>query len=59
MVLARFAASVLFGLVWQLSGPRPALVLFAVLLAGVVPVAVRLLRGADHPATPASAGASE
>lgn len=59
VVLARFAASVLFGLVWQLSGPRPALVLFAVLLAGVVPVAVRLLRGADHPATPASAGASE
>ncbi|MDO3704299.1 MFS transporter [Micromonospora sp. C28SCA-DRY-2] len=59
VVLARFAASVLFGLVWQLYGPRPALVLFAVLLAGVVPVAVRLLRGADHPATPASPGASE
>ncbi|MFI5487277.1 MFS transporter [Micromonospora echinaurantiaca] len=57
VVLARFAASVLFGLVWQLYGPRPALVLFAVLLAGVVPVAVRLLRGADHPATPASTGA--
>ncbi|MFG2103948.1 MFS transporter [Micromonospora echinaurantiaca] len=57
VVLARFAASVLFGLVWQLYGPRPALVLFAVLLAGVVPVAVRLLRGADQPATSASEGA--
>ncbi|MET8312184.1 MFS transporter [Micromonospora sp. NPDC005173] len=52
VVLARFAASVLFGLLWSLQGPRPALLLFAALLAGAVPVAAWLLHGIDRPAAP-------
>ncbi|MFC0506192.1 MFS transporter [Micromonospora costi] len=53
VVLARFASSVLFGLAWHVQGPRPALLLFAVLLAGAVPVAAWLLRGVDRPAVAA------
>ncbi|WBB69595.1 MFS transporter [Micromonospora sp. WMMD812] len=51
VVLARFAASLLFGLMWHVQGPRPALLLFAVLLAGAVPVAAWLLRGIDRAPT--------
>lgn len=54
VVLARFAASVLFGLAWTLHGPQFALLLFAALLAVAVPVAGWLLRNVDRPApTPA------
>ncbi|WP_319460317.1 MFS transporter [Micromonospora sp. RTP1Z1] len=52
VVLARFGASVLFGLLWSVQGPRQALLLFAALLAGAVPVAAWLLRGIDRPAAP-------
>ncbi|GGM42436.1 MFS transporter [Micromonospora sonchi] len=50
VALARFAASVLFGLVWTIQGPQRALLLFAALLAVAVPVAGWLLRGVDRPA---------
>ncbi|MGC4749407.1 MFS transporter [Micromonospora sp. DT201] len=53
VALARFAASVLFGLLWSVQGPRQALLLFAALLAVAVPVAAWLLRGIDH-STPAT-----
>ncbi|MEV1314533.1 MFS transporter [Micromonospora arborensis] len=49
VALARFAASVLFGLLWSVQGPRPALLLFAALLAVAVPIAAWLLRGIDRP----------
>jgi len=42
------ASSVLFGLLWSFQGPSRSLVLFAVLLAAVVPVAAWLLRGIDR-----------
>ncbi|WP_223256212.1 MFS transporter [Micromonospora endophytica] len=48
VVLARFAASVLFGLLWSVQGPQRALLLFAALLAVAVPVAGWLLRGVDR-----------
>jgi MFS family permease len=48
VALARFAASVLFGLLWSLLGPSRSLVLFAVLLTVAVPVAAWLLRGIDR-----------
>jgi MFS family permease len=48
VVLARFASSVLFGLLWSLQGPGRSLLLFAVLLAVAVPVAAWLLRGIDR-----------
>ncbi|MFI5896549.1 MFS transporter [Actinoplanes sp. NPDC051513] len=47
--IARFASSVVFGLLWSVQGPSKSLVLFAVLLAAGVPVAARLLRGIDRP----------
>jgi MFS family permease len=50
VALSRFAASVLFGLLWSLQGPGRSLVLFAVLLAAAVPVAAWLLRGIDRTA---------
>jgi MFS family permease len=48
VALARFAASVLFGLLWSLQGPGRSLLLFAALLAAAVPVAAWLLRGIDR-----------
>ncbi|GAA0450180.1 MFS transporter [Paractinoplanes deccanensis] len=48
VALARFASSVLFGLLWAVQGPGRSLVLFAVLLAAAVPVAAWLLRGIDR-----------
>ena len=48
VALSRFASSVLFGLLWSFQGPSRSLVLFAVLLAVVVPVAAWLLRGIDR-----------
>lgn len=48
VVLARFASSVLFGLLWSLQGAGRSLLLFAVLLAAAVPVAAWLLRGIDR-----------
>ena len=47
VALARFAASVLFGLLWTVHGPTVALLVFAVGLAAAVPVAAVLLRGVD------------
>ncbi|WP_306204157.1 MFS transporter [Actinoplanes sp. RD1] len=48
VALARFASSLLFGLLWSLRGPGASLLLFAGLLVAAVPVAGLLLRGADH-----------
>jgi MFS family permease len=48
VVLARFASSVLFGLLWSVQGPGRSLLLFAALLAAAVPVAAWLLRGIDR-----------
>ncbi|GIJ27060.1 MFS transporter [Micromonospora qiuiae] len=53
VALARFAASVLFGLVWGLQGPQRAMLLFAALLAVAMPLAAWLLRDVDRSA-PAS-----
>jgi MFS family permease len=53
VALARFAASVLFGLMWTVQGPSGSLLLFGALLAAAVPVAAWLLRGIDR-AEPAS-----
>ncbi|WP_345628435.1 MFS transporter [Rugosimonospora acidiphila] len=66
-VLARFASSVAFGVLWTLVGPRDALLLAAVLLGAAVPVAWWLLRGpgagdttplGDAGTAPAGAGTS-
>jgi len=46
--VARFASSLLFGLLWSLQGPGKSLVLFSVLLAAAGPVAAWLLRGIDR-----------
>jgi MFS family permease len=46
--VARFASSVVFGLLWNVQGPAKSLVLFALLLAAVIPVAAWLLRGIDR-----------
>ena len=48
VALARFASSVLFGVLWTVRGAAPSLLLFAVLLAVAVPVAGWLLRDADR-----------
>ncbi|BBH68035.1 MFS transporter [Actinoplanes sp. OR16] len=48
VALARFASSVLFGLLWAVQGPSWSLVLFAVLLAAAIPAAWVLLRGIDR-----------
>ncbi|MFI7607405.1 MFS transporter [Micromonospora sp. NPDC049366] len=53
VALARFASSVLFGLLWTLSGPRPALLLFGALLLGMVPLAAWMLRGVETREVPA------
>jgi MFS family permease len=45
VALARFASSVLFGLMWSLQGPARSLLLFAAVLAAAIPVAAWLLRG--------------
>ena len=48
VALARFAASVLFGLLWAVQGSGRSLLLFAALLSAAIPVAAWLLRGADR-----------
>ena len=48
VVLARFAASLLFGLLWSLQGPGWSLLLFAGLLTVAVPAAGWLLRGIER-----------
>ena len=48
VVLARFAASVAFGLLWSVRGPSWSLLLFAALLAVTIPAAALLLRGLDR-----------
>jgi MFS family permease len=48
VALARFASSVLFGLLWSVQGPSTSLVLFAVVLFAAIPVAAWLLRGIDR-----------
>jgi MFS family permease len=50
VALARFAASVLFGLLWSGQSRTSALLLFAALLATAVPIAGWLLRGQGRPA---------
>ncbi len=52
VALARFASSVLFGLLWSLQGPSASLLLFAFLLLGAVPVAAWLFRIGRPVATP-------
>ncbi|WP_045747051.1 MFS transporter [Actinoplanes rectilineatus] len=44
VALARFASSLMFGVLWGVTGPTTALMLFAVALALVAPLAWRLLR---------------
>ncbi|RSM73236.1 MFS transporter [Actinoplanes sp. ATCC 53533] len=53
VALARFASSVMFGLLWSLQGPSRSLLLFAGLLFAAVPVAAWLLRGVDRTEAPA------
>lgn len=48
--LSRFASSVCFGLLWQLTGRSTALLVVGLALALAVPVAARLLRGLPTPA---------
>ena len=48
VALARFASSVLFGLMWSFTGPSRSLLVFAGCLAAAVPVAAWLLRGIDR-----------
>ncbi|WP_250002933.1 MFS transporter [Actinoplanes sp. M2I2] len=48
VALTRFAASLLFGLLWTVQGPGRSLLLFAALLTAAVPVAAWLLRGSDR-----------
>ncbi|MFI5937445.1 MFS transporter [Actinoplanes sp. NPDC051494] len=45
VVLARFASSVLFGVLWSVQGPGQSLLLFAALLVAAVPAAAWLLKG--------------
>ncbi|MEU4695283.1 MFS transporter [Actinoplanes sp. NPDC023714] len=47
VALARFASSVMFGLLWAVQGPSESLVVFAVLLAAAIPAAWVMLRGID------------
>jgi MFS family permease len=51
VAVARFASSVIFGLLWSIQGPSRSLVLFGVLLAAGIPVAGWLLRGIGRPAS--------
>jgi MFS family permease len=53
VVLARFASSVMFGLLWSVQGRTSALLLFAALLLGAVPVAAWLMRRAAPREVPA------
>ncbi|MEU4424437.1 MFS transporter [Actinoplanes sp. NPDC024001] len=53
VALARFAASLLFGLLWSLIGAASALLLFAGLLAVAIPGVAWLLRGLDRAEVPA------
>jgi MFS family permease len=46
--VARFASSVVFGLLWSVQGPSRSLMLFGALLAAAVPLAAWLLRGIDR-----------
>ncbi|WP_305784089.1 MFS transporter [Symbioplanes lichenis] len=48
VALARFASSLLFGLLWSLQGPGASLLLFAGLLVAAVPAAGFLVRGVGH-----------
>lgn len=48
VVTARFASSLAFGGLWLAIGPTRALLLLAVLLVAALPVALRLLGGADR-----------
>jgi MFS family permease len=52
--VARFASSLLFGVLWTVQGPAKSLMLFAALLAVMVPVAAWLLRGIDRAQTEAA-----
>ncbi|GAA4434468.1 MFS transporter [Phytohabitans houttuyneae] len=49
VALARFAASLGFGILWQLVGRGAALTVVAAALALAVPLAAMLLRGVDRP----------
>jgi hypothetical protein len=51
VVLARFASSVGFGVLWALVGPRTALLLAAATLTCAVPAAALLLRGTNSTAS--------
>jgi hypothetical protein len=48
VALARFASSLLFGLLWSLQGAGASLLLFAGLLVVAIPAAGFLLRGVGH-----------
>jgi hypothetical protein len=48
VVLARFAASAGFGVLWFTQGPRTALLLVAGVLLTTIPVALVLLRGTER-----------
>lgn len=60
VALARFGASVGFGILWQLAGRTPAMLVMAAGLAVAIPVAAWLLRNQPTavPAAPASGGAA-
>jgi MFS family permease len=49
VAVARFASSLLFGVLWAVQGPSRSLLLFAAALVVVVPVAAWLLRGVGRP----------
>jgi MFS family permease len=53
VALARFASSVMFGLLWAVEGPARSLLIFAALLTAGVPLAAWLLRGIDRTEAPA------
>ncbi|MBW6438622.1 MFS transporter [Actinoplanes hulinensis] len=47
VVLARFASSLTFGVLWAVRGPAVSLLLFAAFLVVAIPVAAWMLRGAE------------
>nr|MDT0658403.1 MFS transporter [Micromonospora sp. DSM 115978] len=49
VVLARFASSIAFGLLWSMAGTGTAVLVFATGLGLAIPVAGWLLRGVDRP----------
>jgi MFS family permease len=49
VAVARFASSLMFGVLWAVQGPSRSLLLFAAALVLVVPVAAWLLRGVGRP----------